>query len=49
MSLTYGTLLTEGYGWAPATVGLVNVSHTILTTPHNMADNDISAASSLPA
>jgi hypothetical protein len=26
MSLTYGTVLTEGFGWAPATVGLVNVS-----------------------
>ncbi|GAB7331063.1 hypothetical protein MBLNU13_g02553t1 [Cladosporium sp. NU13] len=24
MSLTYGTVLTEGFGWAPATVGLVN-------------------------
>jgi len=30
MSLTYGTVLTEGYGWAPATVGLVNVGRNIL-------------------
>lgn len=27
MSLTYGTVLTEGYNWPQESVGLVNVSH----------------------
>jgi len=28
MSLTYGTVLTEGYNWPQHSVGLVNVSLT---------------------
>lgn len=49
MSLTYGTVLTEGFGWAPATVGLVNVSGTSHEKRISFADYRHSVASSPPA
>ena len=45
MSLTYGTVLTEGFGWAPATVGLVNVSWSVYEERHDFADHQNSAVS----
>ena len=45
MSLTYGTVLTEGFGWAPATVGLVNVSWIVYGERHDLADHCHSAVS----
>ena len=49
MSLTYGTVLTEGFGWAPATVGLVNVSRNALRKRYDLADHQHSAVSYPPA
>lgn len=49
MSLTYGTVLTEGFGWAPATVGLVNVSWNAHGERCDLADHQNSAVSCLLA
>lgn len=49
MSLTYGTVLTEGFGWAPATVGLVNVSWNAHEEMYNLSDHRNSAVSCPPA
>jgi hypothetical protein len=49
MSLTYGTVLTEGFGWAPATVGLVNVSGNMYGKRNDSTDHHFSAAFFPPA
>jgi hypothetical protein len=49
MSLTYGTVLTEGYGWKPATVGLVNVSHNDPDEWHDSAHHQRSVVYCPPA